>query len=406
MEALDIQKGLYRTLLKKMKGCTFAVTFWDGETDIYNDVNGSEPIFHLTFKEKIPASTLMSDAQLKLGEAYMQGKLVMDGDLKEILQLAAENANLFDQEDSSGILQQFLKRQKHVSSEKQADGVKYHYNLGNDFFKLWLDPTMSYSCAYFRTYDDPLEKAQMQKIDHTLRKLNLKPGETLLDIGSGWGWLIINAAKKYGVKSLGITLSEEQYHETTQRIEEEGLKEMVQVRLIDYRSLASEKPLFDKIVSIGMFEHVGKDYFSEYFEAVNRMLKPGGLSLLHTITRPKEGPTNPWLQKYIFPWGYIPSFREVIWELPEYGFHLLDAESLRMHYSITTDHWAKNFEQVAEQVQEQYGEEFVRMWRLYLNGCSVTFACTGLDIHQILFSKGLNNNHPLTREHIYLNTGG
>lgn len=403
-----MKKRILRFFLKRMQGEPFTVTFWDGETETFGATDNQsgkkeEPLFHLFINEKLNFSSIMSNPQVKLGEAYMEGKIDLEGDLRDVFRLAINNQSELKEAEQEGSLKKFWNWQKKASRKEQEEGVKHHYDLGNEFFRLWLDETMIYSCAYFRSPEDSLKKAQLQKIDHTLRKLQLKKCEKLLDIGSGWGWLIIRAAKQYDVQALGITLSKEQLEETKRRIKKEGLEGKVEVKLIDYRELAEEKPVFDKIVSVGMFEHVGKEHFSEYFTAVNQMLKEGGLSLLHTLTHPEETPPNPWLQKYIFPWGYIPSLREVVWELPEYSFHLLDVESLRMHYALTTDHWAKNFEQVTGQVREMYDEEFVRMWRLFLVGCTVSFRYTGLDIHQLLFSKGLNNNLPLTREHLYHN---
>ena len=176
---------------------------------------------------------------------------------------------------------------------------------------------------------------------------------------------------------------------------------MVEVRLADYRDLCVEGHTFDKIVSVGMFKYVGKHYIPAYFSCLKKMLKPQGLSLLHTITRPSESPNNPLLEKYVFPWGHIPSLREVIWTMSDQPFHLIDVESLRLHYAITTGHWAKNFEKVTDQVREKYEERFVRMWRLYLVGCTALFHHSGLDIHQLLFSNDLCNDLPLTREYLY-----
>jgi cyclopropane-fatty-acyl-phospholipid synthase len=204
------------------------------------------------------------------------------------------------------------------------------------------------------------------------------------------------------VKTLGITLSEEQYRETKRRIQELALEELVEVELMDYRTLAESGRTFDKVVSIGMLEHVGRANLPRYMASVDKLLAPQGLSLLHTITHLKEGPVNSWIEKYIFPGGYIPSLRELIWLLPEYDFHLLDVESLRLHYAMTLDRWAANFEKNAETVHKRYGERFVRMWRLYLQSCAASFRYSGLDIHQILFSKGLNNNLPLTRHYLYV----
>ncbi len=397
-----MQKQLLRTLFQRAKGESFAVTYWDGNTEVYGENGEQQPSIRLILNEKLDLKEMLCDPELKFGEAYMDKKIDFEGDLKTVFRLLIQNQDLFNgYKNMENFIQKFLKSQKETSCQKQAEKVQYHYDLGNDFYKLWLDETMSYSCAYFKSPDDSLEKAQLQKIDHILKKLQLKEGEKLLDIGSGWGWLIIKAAKEYGVEALGITLSKEQEEETRLRIAKEGLSDKVAVKLADYRDLAAEDNTFDKIVSVGMFEHVGKEYIPEYFSCLNNILKEGGLSLLHSITRPDERPPNEWLEKYIFPWGYIPSLREVIWELPEHSFHLIDLESLRLHYAKTTGKWADNFEKVVDRVKEKYGERFVRMWRLFLAGSSSSFRYSGLDIHQLLFSKGLKNELPLTRDYIY-----
>ncbi|HZK19023.1 MAG TPA: cyclopropane-fatty-acyl-phospholipid synthase family protein [Clostridia bacterium] len=397
-----MQKKILSTLFKRFEGEPFAVTYSDGRTETYGSYSKKKPLVKIIIKEKLPVTEMLLEPEVRFGEAYMDGKIDFEGDLRDLYRLLLRNELVVKKDiKEEGLIQGFLRRQRNTTGLQQVEKVQHHYDLGNDFFELWLDKTMSYSCGYFRTPVDTLEQAQLQKIDHTLRKLQLKEGETLLDIGSGWGWLIIRAAKEYGVKSLGITLSKEQEEETKNRILREGLDDKVQVRLMDFRDLAKMGYKFDKIVSIGMFEHVGKENIGEYFTAIDGMLEPGGLSLLHTITHPKETPFNPWMEKYIFPWGYIPSLRETIWELPEHSFHLLDLESLRIHYAMTTDHWARNFEAVQGQVEAKYGEKFVRMWRLYLIGCVISFLYCDLDVHQLLFSKGLNNNLPLTREYIY-----
>ncbi len=397
-----MQKNLLKAILRSFKGGTFAVTYWDGQTEVFGDDSSIEPPVRIIFNEELNFKEMLLEPVIQFGEAYLDQKIDFEGDLHYLFRLLIKNEHLFREGGfKDGLFQRFMKYRAASPSEQKQDDTWWQYDLGNDFYKLWLDKTMSYSCAYFKDPGDSLEQAQMQKIDYTLKKLNLKEGETLLDIGCGWGWLIIRAAREYGVKALGITLSTEQEEETRKRIEEEGLQDMVQVRLADYRDLAVEKLTFDKIISLGMLKHVGKEFIPVYFSSLQKILKPQGLSLLHTVTRPLESPPMPWMEKYIFPWDYVPSLREVLWNLPEYSFHIIDMESLRMHYAMTTRRWAKNFDRVTEQVSERYGERFVRLWKLYLVGRSELFLSSGLDVHQILFCRDWCNELPLTREYLY-----
>lgn len=392
-----MQKQLVRRMLDIAKDGALAVTYWDGTTEC---IGAGAPTCQIILHKEPDAKMLISDPILTLGEAYMDGSIDIEGGIDELLRYAYTNHDSFLQ-NNPRIKEMLRQLRKATSLHKQKKDIRHHYDLGNDFFSLWLDESLTYSCAYFHSPEDSLRQAQEQKSDYILKKLQLKKGESLLDIGSGWGTLMIKAAQKYGIKALGVTLSEEQYRETKNRIAALNLQGQVEVEIADYRELAQKGRVFDKVVSVGMLEHVGKANLPKYFEAVNKLLKPQGLSLLHTITHIKEGAVNSWIDKYIFPGGYIPTLRELIALLPDYAFHLLDAESLRMHYALTLEHWAANFEKQVETVRAKMGESFVRMWRLYLQSCVASFRYSGLDLHQLVFSNGLNNNLPLTRQHLY-----
>ncbi|NQS76834.1 MAG: class I SAM-dependent methyltransferase [Peptococcaceae bacterium] len=392
-----MKKTVLESFFKSIRQADFKVVYWDGTESQYGT---GEPKITVTFREEPDLN--LEDPVMSFGEAYMDGVIDYEGDFAEIIRVAELNKDRLPNSGLGGKMISALQSlNKTVAKKKQQENIKHHYDLGNDFFSLWLDGTMNYSCAYFQNPEMSLFEAQMAKIDHTLKKLNLSAGQSLLDIGSGWGWLIIRAAEKYDVQALGITLSEEQYQGTREKIQSMGLQDRVDVQLKNYLDLDENVLQFDKIVSIGMFEHVGKSNLAQYMEKVNKLLVPGGLSLLHTITGMVEKGVNSWIEKYIFPGGYIPSLRETIGLLPEYDFHLLHAESLRLHYALTLDQWYKNFKGHLEEIEQMFDRRFVRMWGLYLQGCAASFRVSGLDVHQLLFSKGLNNQLPLTFAHLY-----
>ena len=292
-----------------------------------------------------------------------------------------------------------MKKLIHTSTSKknQAKEVTSHYDIGNDFYKLWLDETMSYSCAYFKNEDDTLYQAQVNKVDYILHKLCLKEGMSLLDIGCGWGFLLIEAAKKYKIKGTGITLSHEQYDEFKRRISAQGLEDYLTVELMDYRDLPSSGKTFDRVVSVGMVEHVGRENYQLFMDSVSKVLKDGGVFLLHFISALKEHPGDAWIKKYIFPGGVVPSLREMIYCAAEDNFHTLDVENLRLHYNRTLLCWEKNYKEHIEEARKMFDEKFLRMWDLYLSACAATFHNGIIDLHQILMTKGINNDLPMVR---------
>jgi len=399
-----MQKKLLKLLFEKLEYGDSAITveFWDGEEVVYGN---AEPRFKIIFRKPLSIGDVdFDDLVMTFGEAYMDEVIDFEGELDELIRIMNLNEENF--KTKKGLGSKILSASAKVLNtadvkSRRKENIQHHYDLGDDFFALWLDESMTYSCAYFKSADDSLFDAQMQKVDHTIKKLELKPGNYLLDIGCGWGWLVIRAAQLFDIRALGITLSENQYRMANKRIAELGLSDRVEVKLLDYMDLNKDEYQFDRIVSVGMFEHVGKENIPKYMEKVHELLKPGGVSLLHTIAKQKEGPTNKWIQKYIFPGGYIPTLREIISSLPEYDFHLVHAESLRRHYALTLERWYENFQKHVDKIEEKFGRRFVRMWGLYLRGCAASFRVSGLNIYQLLFTKGINNELSLTLDHIY-----
>lgn len=388
----QLDKTVYKNLLKNLFSDTCRIKFWDGEEAI---LGFGESSFRIIINKPLPITEIISNPSVALGEAYMSKQLEIDGNVRQVIESIYNNPRSFLR--YKGKFNKFINPINNTLKNSK-DNASYHYDIGNDFYQLWLDKSMTYSCGYFKTTEDTLEQAQENKVAYILKKLNLKENDTLLDIGCGWGELILTAAKNYKVKALGITLSSEQADKVNRRIKEEGLEKRVKVELTDYRELKF-KP-FDRIVSVGMIEHVGKDYLGEYFSVVNRLLKQGGISLLHCITSQKGG-TNRWIDKYIFPGGYVPSVRELVACISDENFHLTDVESLRRHYVRTLEHWAGNFENNISEISKIKDEAFIRMWRLYLNACAASFSAGNIDIHQFIFSKGLANDLPWTRDYLY-----
>lgn len=388
--------NLLLALSKTNSDISFEIRFWDGESKKYGEGN---PAFVLIFKNKHAAKRVLRDGALGFGEEYMAGNIDVDGDFRKLMQLGAtpliEDMNL-PFLTKAGVIFQRLRTLN--STSRSAKNISYHYDRGNEFYKLWLDESMTYSCAYFRSENDTLEKAQQQKYEHICRKLQLKKGETLVDIGCGWGGMLIYAAKHYGIKGVGCTLSKAQVDYGQQKIKKEGLEDEVSIVYQDYRKLTGT---FDKFVSIGMFEHVGKKYIPTFLAKVRSLLKSGGLGLLHTIGKEKPTPPDAWTIRYIFPGGYIPVLDEIIRAMGKTGLVPNDVENLRIHYAMTLDEWSRRYEANVAAVRKMFDERFVRMWRMFLNGSAAGFRYGTTRLYQIMFSNGLNNSLPLTREHIY-----
>ena len=340
---------------------------------------------------------------LYFGEAYTNGSIVIqNGTLTEFLDLALKNIGRAETNSYNAVINKLRGTYRFFTNfnlkKKSKSNVAHHYDISEKLYDLFLDANRQYSCAYFKNDNDSLEQAQSNKIDHIIKKLNLKPNQKVLDIGSGWGSLAIEIAKKSQCEVLGITLSENQYKHSVEKTKANGLENQVQFRLADYRDL-NEK--FDRIVSVGMFEHVGRKFYRTYFNSISNLLNEDGVALIHTIgsVNPPRDP-HPWITKYIFPGGYTPSLSEVVKPIENSGLLISDLEVWRMHYSHTLRNWKERFLSKREHVLEMFDEKFLRMWEFYLAGCEMAFKWGDQVVFQMQLTKK-NSAVPNTRDYIY-----
>ena len=402
-----IEKQVVKYLegLRKRQPLPLRVKLWNGSSVALDD----EPRVELRLNDAASARYFLKPSMSSLGEAFVEGHIDVDGDVREIVAIAEHLSRVGDEEQGRGRLPSWLARHTRKSDRK---AIEYHYDVSNEFYSLWLDPRMVYSCAYFRTGDEDLETAQVQKLDHICRKLMLSPGQTLLDIGCGWGAMAIHAAKHYGVKAVGVTLSTNQYELARERVREAGLEDRVEIRLQDYRDVPGDAS-FDRISSIGMFEHVGLKNLRGYFDTVYRLLKPGGVAMNHGITssdadnRSVGLGAGDFIDKYVFPDGELPHVSLAIRELSAAGLELTDAESLRRHYAKTLWFWSEGFERNVARLTALAGEKRARIWRVYLAGCAHAFAHGWINLYQLLAirprpgASGAESPLPLSREYMY-----
>ena len=358
----------------------------------------------IRLKNKSIEKKLFRNPSLHFGEGYMNNEiLIEEGSIEELIDLISSCYDDFIKHNSiyrmyenfSGYFKIFQQLNEVVKSKQN---VAHHYDLKEDLYKLFLDKDMQYSCAYFHNQNIGIDQAQFDKKKHIIEKLQIKEGMSVLDIGCGWGGMAIQIAKDTGARVKGITLSENQFATAKKRAHEEGLADKVTFALQDYRN---EKDTYDRIVSVGMFEHVGVDYFPAFFSKTYEILKDTGVFLLHTIgQRTKPSATSPWIRKYIFPGGYIPSLSEVLKETEKQNIIVTDIEILRMHYAHTLDHWYKNTMQHKETIVKMFDDKFLRMWEFYLLISKYSFINMGNVVFQIQIAKNINNL-PLTRNYIY-----
>jgi cyclopropane-fatty-acyl-phospholipid synthase len=387
----DFDRSLMRWVMRCVGDPRISIRLWDG---VEFTVTDERPVACMEVRQRRAVFELLRSPSVGFGECYSKGLIEVHGDLRDFAN-EITRALTSKREDNyyRHKLQSMLYAMRVNSLTRSRHNVHHHYDLGNDFYKLWLDERMVYTCAYFDTPTATLD------VEHVCRKLKLRPGQKVIEAGCGWGALALHMAEHHGVNVIAYNNSTEQVAYARERATALGLEDRVTFVEDDYRKIHERCDVF---VSIGMLEHVGLMNFKTLGELVKRTLKPDGLGLIHTIGRSHPQRMDPWIVKHIFPGGHVPSLSEMMNVFEPYKFSVLDVENLRLHYARTCASWLENFEAVTDQVEEMYDENFVRMWRLYLAGSSAGFESGTLQLYQVLFAPRSNNNVPWTREYQYL----
>lgn len=363
----------------------------------------AEPVGTIIIRDLKTLLRFAVHPELHFGDGYCEKKIEVEGDLTEVLIAAFSSMAKMPKE---GLVrtsrEKITSRPRSNTLSGSKKNIHEHYDIGNDFYRLWLDDRMQYTCAYFPTPAATLEEAQIAKMDHVCKKLMLKPGETVVEAGCGWGTFALHMAGNYGVKVKAYNISHEQIASAREQAKSLGLSNAVEFIEDDYRNI---KGSFDVFVSVGMLEHVGVQYYRELGKVIDSSLKESGRGLIHSIGRNKAETMNTWLERRIFPGSYSPTLREMMEIFEPSAFSILDVENLRLHYAKTLEHWMERFEGATERIGGMFDEKFIRMWRLYLAGSIAAFTVGSLQLFQVVFARPDRNDLPWTRAHLYAGSG-
>jgi len=393
--------ALDRWLVKKMLDVVgnppVRISLWDG---VEVTPFCKNPVAIMTYCDRGALFKTIIDPELHWGDLYCTGRVMFEGDMAEFMQVIYLGIS---SKEKIGFLRKSVlwlgHRNIFNSYDKAKENIYHHYDIGNNFYKLWLDKEeMQYTCAYFPRDNMTLEEAQIAKLHHICQKLNLKPGDNVVEAGCGWGGLARFMARHYGVKVTAYNISKEQIKYARQRAEEEGLYDQVEFVLDDYRNIHGQ---YDVFVSVGMLEHVAKRDYQELGGVIKRCLKPEGRGLIHSIGRIISGPMNAWIERRIFPGACPPTLSEMMSIFEPNELVTLDIENIRLHYSKTLEMWRQRYEQHKEEIAEMMDEKFVRAWGLYLSGSLAAFNVGELQLFQVVFAHVENNNVPRSRRHVY-----
>jgi cyclopropane-fatty-acyl-phospholipid synthase len=395
----QIRLNAWSTGVRNKLNLPLRIELWNGQ---HVDFSPEPPRVTIRVPDAGAVRYLLSPSLYNLGTAYVEGAIDVIGRANDMIAVVGALA-------ASSVprnrLARVLRKVVHTRASDAA-AVRYHYDVSNEFYGAWLDPSMVYSCAYFENGNETLAEAQLKKIDHILKKIRVRPGHTLLDIGCGWGALAIRAAQRYGARCVGITLSENQVRLAREQVERAGMRHLVQIRLQDYRDVAGK---FDRITSVGMFEHVGVRHLPEYFARINALLAPDGVAMNHGLTTTnidsKAAPYGggEFIERYVFPHGELAHLGTVLRAMQEGGLEALDIENLRRHYERTCAIWTDNFESKAEQIKLLTDPKKFRIWHVYLAGCTYAFANDWISLYQVVCGKAGRDPGaiPWSRKYMY-----
>jgi cyclopropane-fatty-acyl-phospholipid synthase len=386
---LALERWAVRRFLVVLGSPPIALVLWNGES-----IGHAEPKARVIIHDRPTFWRLVTNPDLHFGDAYSDGSLEVEGDLLKFLEVVylAEEAQ---PRRGLAALATALRVHRLNTLVRARSNIHHHYDIGDDFYRLWLDREMVYTCAYFPTPEASLEEAQKAKMDLVCRKLWLKPGETVVEAGCGWGAMALHMARHYGVTVKAYNVSREQIRTAQERAKSEGLDDRVEFIEEDYRAIRGQ---FDVFVSIGMLEHVGLRNYRDLGEVIDRCLRPAGRGMIHSIGRDDSGLLNAWIERRIFPGAHAPCLREITRVLEPRRFSVLDVENLRLHYALTLQHWLQRFEEAAPRIASMFDDSFVRAWRLYLVGSMAAFRTGSLQLFQVLFSRHGSNEIPWTRQ--------
>ena len=391
----SVEARLLARLLEFLGNPPLEFILWTGE---HIAPAGAEIVARVRVSSRATLLGILADPQVRFPDAYSEGRLEIEGDLVQLLETVYHSGRRAPRPSALHRLVDRLRRPHVNTLAGSRENIHHHYDIGNDFYSLWLGQTMAYTCAYYPMPTATLDQAQTAKMDHVCRKLRLRSGESVIEAGCGWGTLALHMARHYGVKVRAFNISREQVAFARERAARLGMSAQVEYVLDDYRNISGR---YDAFVSVGMLEHVGLENYPALGDVIARSLGTNGRGLIHSIGRNRPAPLQPWIVKRIFPGAYPPSLAEMMRIFEPHDFSVLDVENLRLHYAQTLRHWLALFEAASGRVREMFDEKFVRMWRMYLAGSVAGFTTGALQLFQVVFAPRDNNEVPMTREHLY-----